>query len=773
MSCCAPGTESALEQAGFNRTLPSSEELFLASRDLGQGLRQTDLGVPGVYCGACITTVEGALRKLPQVEKARVNLSSKRVSIVWKEEIDGVKTDPVILAQAVASTGYETHLFTSLQDSSDELRNQLIRAVGLCGFAAVNIMLLSISVWSGADASTRDMFHWISGLIAAPALIYGGRFFYQSAYNALKHGRTNMDVPIALAITLSYSVSVWETIHSGPHAWFDATVSLLFFLLIGRTLDHVMRDRARSAVAGLARLSPRGATVLMDDGSREYLPVTDIVPGHHIAIAAGDRVPVDGRILSGTSDLDVSIVNGESAPLTVRQGDAVQAGTLNLTGALVIEATALARDSFLSEIIGLMEAAEGGRARYRRLADRAAQYYSPVVHLLALTAFIGWGVFGGDWKQAMLIAIAVLIITCPCALGLAVPVVQVVAAGRLFKHGIMVKDGSAMERLAEADTVLFDKTGTLTLGRPQLVNASEIAPSLIKTAAGIAVNSRHPLSQALARSVDGPLPVFAGGREIPGAGVEVETADGLYRLGSRRFALPDRAGDSNSEFVSSEVVLSLNGRELAQFRFEDTVRPGATEAISRLLGDHMKSEIVSGDRPAAVETLARRIGITQWNAGLAPAEKAARCTELAEQGRKVLMVGDGINDAPALAAAHVSIAPATAADIGRQAADFVFMQDNLSAVPFAVEASRKAGRLIRENFALAIGYNIIAVPIALAGYATPMIAAIAMSTSSIIVVANALRLNSLADTAQADIASSNRNIKTDDANGVEKGARFA
>jgi Cu2+-exporting ATPase len=740
MSCCAPGAEGALEQAGLKRALPSSEELMLASRDLGQGLRQTDLSVPGVYCGACISTIENALTKMPEVERARVNLSSKRVSIVWKHEIDGVATNPVDIAKVVAASGYEAHLFGSGEDTSDALRNQLIRAVGLTGFAAVNIMLLSISVWSGADASTRDMFHWISALIAAPALIYGGRFFYQSAYNALKHGRTNMDAPIALAITLSYSVSIWETMHSGEHAWFDATVSLLFFLLIGRTLDHVMRDRARSAIAGLARLSPRGATVLLEDEQREYRAVTDIIPGDRVVIAAGDRVPVDGKILSGNSDLDVSIANGESAPRVVRAGDLVQAGTLNLTGPLVVQATALARDSFLSEIIGLMEAAEGGRARYRRLADRAAQYYSPVVHVLALISFIAWGVVGGDWKQAMLIAIAVLIITCPCALGIAVPVVQVVAAGRLFKNGIMVKDGSAMERLAEANTVLFDKTGTLTMGEPRLVN-KDISTETMRLAAGIAVNSRHPLSQALYRAVSGPLPVFDDVVEIPGSGVEAITSSGIYRLGNRRFACPDISTESDDQAATSEVVLSLDGHEIAQFQFEDSVRPGAAAAVAQLAHNGFSAEIVSGDRPAAVVTLAHRVGIAIWQGTLAPSEKASRCAALADAGRKVLMVGDGINDAPALASAHVSMAPATAADIGRQAADFVFMRDDLRAVSFAVETSRQAGRLIRQNFALAVGYNIIAVPIALAGYATPMIAAIAMSTSSIIVVANALRLN--------------------------------
>lgn len=742
MSCCAPGTEGGLDSAS---ALPSTEELRLASRDLGEGLRQVDLAVPGVHCGACITAIEGALKADPAVKNARVNLSTRRVSIVWRENSAEGDTDPARFPAKIAELGYQSHLFGMAEIASDRLRNQLIRAVALSGFAAANIMLLSVSVWSGADAATRDLFHWISAMIAAPALIFAGRFFYQSAWSALRQYRTNMDVPIALAITLSYFVSLWETLHHGEHAWFDATVTLLFFLLIGRTLDHIMRDRARAAITSLARLSPRGATVIGAEGLREYRPVEDIRIGDLVAVAPGDRIPVDGTVVIGASDMDFSIVNGESAPCPVAIGDRVQAGTLSLTGSLVIRATASARDSFLAEIIHLMEAAEGGRARYRRIADRAAQYYSPAVHLLALTAFVGWGVIGGDWKQAMLIAIAVLIITCPCALGLAVPVVQVVAAGRLFRAGIMVKDGSAMERLAEIDTVAFDKTGTLTLGRPRLVEQVGEDRRALPLAAGLALHSRHPLSQALARvglaqAGSAGVTGFETVRELPGQGVEAETVDGIYRLGSRAFALGVEAGAKSGERLS-EVVLSLDRRAIAVFRFEDLLRPGAEEAVRSLSDMGLSLGILSGDGEGVVGHVARRLGIANWKARLAPKDKAGFCAGLREAGHRVLMVGDGINDAPALAAAYVSIAPATAADVGRQAADFVFLREGLDAVPLAITVSQRAGRLIRQNFALAIGYNLFAVPIALAGYATPLIAAVAMSTSSIIVVANALRLS--------------------------------
>ncbi|MBX4969037.1 cation-translocating P-type ATPase [Rhizobium binae] len=739
MTCCSMDTESVL---ALSATSSSAEEIRLASHPLEAGLRQLDLSVPDVHCGGCISAIEGALSALPFVRKARVNLTARRVSCVYREEIETQATDPSEILAAIAAAGYRAHLITSTAPETDRIRNQLLLAIGISGFAAANIMLLSVSVWSGADAATRDMFHWISAMIAAPALVYAGRFFFKSAWNALKRGRTNMDVPISLAVTLSYAVSLWETMHHGEHAWFDASVSLLFFLLIGRTLDHVMREKARAAINGLARLAPRGALLIMPDGSRRYVAVEEIAVGDEISIAAGERIPVDGMIVSGESDVDLSIVTGESSPVAVAEGSAVNSGAMNLTGSLVLRATKLARESLLSEVIGLMEAAEGGRARYRRIADRAAALYSPAVHLLALASFLAWGLLGGDWKQAMLVAVAVLIITCPCALGLAVPVVQVVAAGELFRKGIMVKDGSALERLAEADVVAFDKTGTLTMGRPRLARVEAIDADNTAIASALAAHSRHPLSQALVRDMEFVSSLaFDRVTEIPGGGLEAWSGTDVYRLGNRAFAcgasLAPRLGDS----PFSEVVLSKNGTDLARFLFDDTLRPGAAQAIGQLAAAGIETLMVSGDRQTVVDNTAQALGIDRALGVLTPKQKVEECRRLSGEGHSVLMVGDGINDAPALAAAHVSMAPATASDIGRQAADLVFFNDRLDAVPEAIAVARRSASLIRQNFALAIGYNVLAVPIAIAGLATPLIAAVAMSTSSIIVVTNALRLN--------------------------------
>ncbi|MGN6303254.1 MAG: cation-translocating P-type ATPase [Mesorhizobium sp.] len=724
MSCCAPGTEAALDIEG---TSPSAREIGLCARALGDGAYQVELSVPTVHCAACIQTVERRLAGLSGVTAARVNLSTKRVSVRWQGET------PPPIAEALADIGYPAHLFDEGAVQRDGTLSSLIVATAVAGFAASNIMLLSVSVWSGADASMRDIFHWISAFIALPALIFSGRVYYRSAWNALRHGRMNMDVPIAIGVTLAYAMSLYETINHGEHAYFDASVTLLFFLLIGRTLDHVMRNRARAAVLGLSRLAPQGAVVLDADGTRSYRPVAEIVPGTRLLVAAGERIAVDSVVVAGTSDLDCSLVSGEGAPQPVGDGNEVRAGTLNLTGPLTLVALRAAGDSFLAEMTRLMEAAEGGRARYRRIAERVSSLYAPVVHLTALATFLGWMAVDGDWRKAMTIAIAVLIITCPCALGLAVPIVQVVAARRLFENGIMVKDGGAMERLDEIDTIVFDKTGTLTLGRPRLINRAAIAPDLLEIAAGLAAGSRHPVSQAIA-AASSRTAVLDDVREIPGCGLEGRRDGAVWRLGRAEWALA-AGGDSEG------TVLALDGRLKARFETEDELRPGAaaTAAVLRAAGKALA--ILSGDSARNCRPVAERIGIGDVRAGLLPAGKVARIGELAGQGRKVLMVGDGLNDAPALAAAHVSMAPATAADIGRNAADFVFLRESLEAVPLAVGVARRAGQLIRQNIALAIVYNLIAVPIAILGYVTPLIAAAAMSGSSLLVIANALRLN--------------------------------
>ncbi|RZJ06270.1 MAG: cadmium-translocating P-type ATPase [Brevundimonas sp.] len=715
----------------------AADEIRLASRDLGSGLYQNDLSVPGMRCAGCMSSVEKALSALPGVEFARVNLSMKRVTVRWRAE------PPPDLIGALGAAGFDAHLFAPEPATGDPRLGRLLRALAVAGFASMNIMLLSVSVWAGAGEGARQAFHLISAVLALPVLLYSGQVFYVSAWSALKRGRTNMDVPISIGVALAFALSIYDTLNGAPRAYFEAATSLVFFLLIGRTLDHVMRERARSAVAGLARMAPAGGTVIGPDGRRRFVPVAEIAPGSKILVAAGDRIPIDGVVLEGASDLDCSLVSGESAPRRAGPGLQVQAGIMNLTGPLTIRTTASAQSSFLSEMVRMMEAAEGGRARYRRIADRAASLYAPVVHSIALLSFVGWMIATGDWHLATTIAVSVLIITCPCALGLAVPIVQVVAARRLFEAGIMAKDGSALERLAEVDAVLFDKTGTLTVGRPRLVNGHDIPDPLLAIAAALAAGSRHPLAAALAyagEDVVPPLSRLKGLTEHPGCGMEGRLGADIYRLGRPGWALEDEVTGLLDD-AAPVSVLSRNGRLLALFQFEDRQRSDAWSAVERLTARGLRLEILSGDRKQPVDVLAGQVGIDAALSDLLPAGKVARIAALGAEGCKVLMVGDGLNDAPALAAAHVSMAPATAADIGRVAADFVFLNESLTAVPDALDVSIRSGVLIRQNFAFAVVYNVIAVPVALSGAVTPLIAAIAMSLSSLVVVANAMRLS--------------------------------
>jgi Cu2+-exporting ATPase len=708
----------------------SADELLLASREVDTGLRHSDLSVPGIRCGGCIRKIEDAIGRLPGVTRARVNLSTRRVGVDWQES-----AGPPPLGETLTGLGYDAYLHEAREDAKDPQLGRMIRALAVAGFAAMNIMGLSVSVWSGAAGETRDLFHWLSAAIALPTLAYSGRIFFRSAWQALRRGQTNMDVPISLGVLLAFAMSLYDTIHHASYAYFDAAVSLLFFLLIGRTLDHVMREKARTAVKGLGRLAAYGATVLTDDGSRTYVGTEEIEPGMTILLRPGDRIPVDAVVIEGRSDIDAALATGESLPEPVVPGSGLRAGTLNLTGPLTIRATAASKDSFLAEMMRLMEAAEGGRTQFRRIADRAARLYVPVVHSAALLAFLGWMLATGDWHQALTIAVAVLIITCPCALGLAVPMVQVVAARALFEHGVMVKDGSAMERLVEVDRTLFDKTGTLTLGRPRLRPDAAVDPAHLAIAARIGAQSHHPYAQALAAAVAPADIAFDSIVEHAGLGLEARIGDDLWRLGRGAWAVD---GDQASE--AEGTVLSCNGRLLHAFLFEDELRPGAEAAVATLRARGHAIEIMSGDTPDAVAPVAAALGIDTVQAALLPAEKTAHLEALAAAGHKTLMVGDGLNDAPALVAAHVSMAPGSAADVGRQAADFVFLRPDLDSVTYTIAIARRADRLIRQNFAFAALYNLVALPVAVAGYVTPLIAALAMSGSSIIVVANALRL---------------------------------
>lgn len=728
MSCCSAeiGLDVSPSRIGF-----SADELAITSKDLGDGVSQSVLSIPAMHCGACIGAIEAALSAVPGVERARANLSLRRVTIDWKRDRQ-VAPD---LLRALAAIGYEANLPTAGIDGEDKILAGLLRALAVAGFCSMNIMLLSVSVWSGADAATRQTFHAISALLALPAVFYAGAGFYRSAWQALAHGRTNMDVPISVGILLTFALSLYDTVTDAPHAYFEAATSLIFVLLIGRVLDHAMRRKARSAVAALTRLIPRGANVLQNDGRLDYVELRNIKARMRLRIAAGERVPTDGVVEEGCAELDAALITGESLWRSVGAGESVRAGELNLGNPFLLRATNAPADSTIAEMTRMIEAAEDARSRYRRLADRAAGLYAPLVHSLSALAFIIWFIGSGNLHTALTIAVAVLIITCPCALGLAVPMVQVVLARRLFERGVMATDGSAFERLREIDTVVFDKTGTLTTGAPRLLDIDGIAPETLKLATALARTSIHPMARAIAAagvSTEKP-PTFTDVRETAGMGLEARLGGDLYRLGRPEWALT-----TQDEAVMT--VLSKNGKALAHFSFGEDMRRGARDLVDALKARNFDVILLSGDSPKAVDLVAGALGITDRRARLLPAEKVRVIKDLQAAGRRVLMIGDGINDAPALRAADASMAPTSASDIGRSAADFVFLGHDLRVVTNVFDSVEKAAGLIRQNFVLAALYNLISLPIAFSGYVTPLIAALAMSSSSLIVVGNALRL---------------------------------
>ena len=704
-------------------------------RILSDGRGQCVLSVPDLRCGGCVATIERTLSTRTDVVSARVNLTLKQVVVTFVN----ADADPTSVISALGLLGYpatSADQDQSHENDTDNVGRGLLRAIAVAGFGAMNIMILSVAVWSGAAGETRDTFHLISALIAIPVVAYAGQPFFQSAFQALRVRRLNMDVPIAVAVVLALALSLAETMRGGEQAFFDAAVTLLFFLLSGRYLDHLMRERARSAVSGLARLSPRGAMLRQPGGVLTYVPLSAIAPGAIIAIGPDERVPVDVSVISGSTDLDRSLVTGEAIPVPAGFGDTLEAGTLNLTGAVEAEVLRSADESFLAQMMRTQSEAETGRGTYVRIADRAARLYAPVVHLLALATFVGWVLATGDWHTSAFVAISVLIITCPCALGLAVPVAHVVASGRLMRMGILMKDGSALERLAEIDRVVFDKTGTLTMGTAAVgIGADD--PALRTAAKALALKSVHPAARAIAKSIADLPCQLDDATEVPGFGIKGCIGGRAVRLG-RADWVADISMQAKDR--ASPVFAFADGPAMA-FDLLETLRPGAFDAVKSFAAAGIPVAMLSGDIEARANRIANQLDIADVRSGETPADKIAALNALRDDGYRALMVGDGLNDAAALAAAHVSMAPSSASDAGRTAADFIFLRDGLEAVPAAWRMARATARIVRQNFGLAIAYNCIAIPLAMAGLVTPLIAALAMSASSILVIGNALRLN--------------------------------
>lgn len=691
------------------------------------GTHTLELMVSGLTCGACVWLIEQALAAEPDMLRARVSLTARRLSVTWRGGAERANAVAALLARL----GFHVAPWSPacLRATEDAEGRTLVRALGIAAFGAMNVMLVSVAVWVGGDMGpqTRHAMHWLAAIIGLPTVLVAGLPFYRSAWAAIRGGRANMDLAVSLGVLATAGMSLSETLRNGPYTWFDGATMLLALLLAGRVLDRAARRKARQAAAELLALQDGMVARLAPDGALRHVPAESVAAGDRLSIAAGERLRLDG-VAETDALLDTAATTGESVPRSYASGTPLPAGAVNMGASFVLIVTAAARDGSIAAMGRLLERAEQAKGRFVAIADRAARFYVPAAHGLAAATFLGWlGWMGVPWQEALIHAVCVLLITCPCALAIAVPAVQVVSVGALFRRGVLVTSPTALERLATADSVVLDKTGTLTEGRPELIADGQDA-AVLRRAAGLAAASRHPLARALLRACP-DAPVEWGAVEVAGQGIEA----GAARLGSPEFCGAPPAADGMAlayrDGASPPVI----------FRFADRLREDAPAAVAALRGLGLEVELLSGDAPGAVERAARDAGITAWHARATPADKADRIAALRMQGHRPLMVGDGINDAAALAGAHVSASPAGATDLAQAAADLVLQREGLAALPAAIRIARQAQGLARQNIGFSLIYNVIAVPMAVAGLVTPLVAALVMASSSTVVVLNALR----------------------------------
>ena len=704
------------------------------------GQKSLELSVSGAKCAGCISKIEGRLNGLTGVETARLNLSTGKLAVTWRGNLSARA-----ITEAVTDLGYGAVPYdpTIAEEENDARGRLLLRSLAVAGFGMANIMLLSVAVWASSGGEmgegTRGLMHLFSALIAIPVVAYAGRPFFGSAWGALKKRQANMDVPISLAVFLALGVSMFEALNGGEDAYFDAAVMLLFFLLIGRYLDHRLRRRARSAARDLLALQATTAIRLEPNGDAVPVAARDIAAGDRLVLTPGSRLPVNAEVIEGQSDIDVAFLTGESEPQVAREGDRLFGGTRNVSGRLIVRATADVAHSLVSDLVRLVEAGQQAKDRYTMLADKAARAYVPIVHTLAAVTFAGWMLIGeAGVRDAVMAATAVLIITCPCALGLATPAVQVVATGQLFRRGILVKSGNALERLARVRHVVFDKTGTLTVGSLEWINADDLPTDERDKVAALARSGLHPIARAIASACGGG-PLASDVMEVPGEGLSGIVDGVAVRLGRPGFVGGDAEVSAPADEAGPSSFVRVGEAPVRRLVFRDRVRADGSQTLQTMQAEGLSVSLLSGDAPGPVASVAEALGIEDARSGLSPEEKVEAIRALNADG-PVAMVGDGINDAPALAQAHVSLSPGSAADAAQSAADFVFQTDGIGAVHEAWQMSRRARRHIRQNFAFAAGYNAVAAPLAMAGFVTPLIAALAMSGSSLVVTLNAIRL---------------------------------
>lgn len=745
----APGRAAELprEMAWLNQ--PDVQASYVACAD---GIAEASFLLDGLHCAACSWLVEKSVERLDGVQEARVNYATSRLRVRWREGVSGVGD----VAQCVAHIGYRATPFHPhrLERPRQRQSNDLVLRMAVAGFCAGNVMLAAAALYCGAldgmAISFRRFFDIVGLVLSLPVVLYAALPFYRGALSSLRARSMTMDVPICIGLLTTWAYSVWAAVTTRGEVYFDTVAMFVFVLLVGRVLENASRGRVSSAVERLLALGARSARRVRD-GERFEVPVDEVVPGDVVEVWQGERIPVDGKVLSGGAWVDASMLTGEPAPRAVEAGSDVSAGTVCTDGQIALVATRTGASTTLARISRLVEEAQMRRAPVQRAVDRFSRVFVAVTLGLSLLTWLWWHARGAP--NAVLIAVSVLIITCPCALGLATPLAVACACGRGASRGLLFRGGDVLESLNAVTHVLLDKTGTITEGRLAVTECFTLdglaVDEALSIAAAVEHGSLHPVARALRAEARGDAPEAFDIEQTPGLGVRARVADRDVRLGSAELmrrvglALPDALTTSANRCATSGATiiwLALDGRVRAAFALRDQIRPEAPEVVRSLRALGLEVELVSGDGRGAVEMVARAAGIARSSACMLPLDKADRVRALQRQGARVLLVGDGINDAPGLSVADVGLAVSSGTDVAMEAADVVCLRAGLVPIIEVLVTARRTFRVIRDNMTLSALYNAAALPTAMAGWVAPLLAAVAMPLSSLAVVASSMRL---------------------------------
>ena len=723
---------------------PALQRSFVES-DEGE-VRNASLILEGITCAACIWLNERHVNALDGVLDFSVNYSTHRARVRW----DDTRIHLSDILKAITEIGYVAHPFDPGRQEMvhKKEKSKALRRLAVAGLGAMQVMMLAVAMYAGdyygMEDSLRDFMRWVSLLLTLPVVTYSASSFFVTAWRDLKRRHLSMEVPVSLAIGGAFAASIWSTVHGGAEVYYDSVCMFAFFLLASRYLEMGARHRAGEAAEELVKLLPATATRLGGDGE-QIVAVSELAPGDRVLVRPGETVPADGMVVDGRSSVDESLLTGESLPRPRVAGEELVGGSVNVESPLVLEVQKVGEDTLVSAIVRLLDRAQAEKPRVAQLADRIAGYFVGVL-LLVATAVATWWLLNAP-EHAFAVTLSVLVVTCPCALSLTTPTAVTAASGALTRMGLLTTRGHALETLAQVSHVLFDKTGTLTRGLLQLSQVSVLAPSRVDEArcralsAALESGSEHPVAEALAAHVTKP-PTVSELIALPGHGMQGEIDGRCYRIGTPTYAaeLSGAAEPAVHDSDATQVVLADTDGLLARFEFRDELRPDADVAIERLRALGLELEILSGDAAGAVQRVASQLGITHARSGLRPDDKLARVRELQGAGHRVVMIGDGVNDAPVLAGADVSVAMGQGAQLAHASADMVVLSERLSVLADGVRKARATRTVIKQNLAWAILYNVAAVPLAAAGLVAPWMAAIGMSASSLVVVFNALRL---------------------------------